>query len=133
MTITYAEEPGLTVAEFRHVLRDGGLPIRALDDPARLRAMLSAANLVLTARRDGALLGVARCLTDFAWVAYLSEIAVVKAAQGTGVGRGLLGVLRTRLGPGVTLVLNSVPTAAGFYDAAGMDRLERAFRFPRSV
>jgi len=124
-------EPGLAVVEFRRVLIDSGLgAIRPVDDLERLQCMLSAADVVMTARRGDAsreLLGVARCITDFSWCAYLSDLAVSPSAQGLGVGRALLEALRRQLGPQVTLALQSVPAAAGFYERAGMARMADAF------
>ncbi|TIX36521.1 MAG: GNAT family N-acetyltransferase, partial [Mesorhizobium sp.] len=75
--ILYASEPGLGTPEFRRVLVESGLGAnRPVDDDTRLKAMLSAANLVLTARLDTEgkpLVGVARGVTDFSWVCYVSE------------------------------------------------------------
>lgn len=125
-----APEPGLDVLEFRRVLIESGLgAIRPVDDLGRLRHMLSAADVVLTARRDASheLLGVARCITDFSWCAYLSDLAVSPSAQGLGVGRALLEALRRHLGPQVTLALQSVPAAVGFYERAGLARMADAF------
>lgn len=130
-----AHEPGLAVAEFRRVLLDSGLgAIRPLDDTARLRAMLAAADVVMTARTDDAarrLVGVARCISDFSWCAYLSDLAVCRSAQGLGVGHALLGALRQHLGPRVTLALQSVPAAVGFYERAGMARMADGFCYRR--
>ncbi|TJU94049.1 MAG: GNAT family N-acetyltransferase, partial [Mesorhizobium sp.] len=51
--VLYASEPALNVAEFRRVLVESGLgETRPIDDEARLKTMLSNANLVLTARLD---------------------------------------------------------------------------------
>jgi GNAT superfamily N-acetyltransferase len=124
-----AREPGLGVDEFRRVLVDSGLGrIRPIGDPGRLQQMLDAADLVLTARTgDGRLVGVARCITDFSWCAYLSDLAVCASAQGLGVGRALLDALRRELGPRVTLALQSVPTAVGFYERAGMAPMADTF------
>jgi hypothetical protein len=67
--ILYRVEPHLDVDEFRRVLVESGLgAIRPVDDRPRLKAMLSAADLVVTARLDEperGLVGVARCITDF--------------------------------------------------------------------
>lgn len=130
-----AREPGLSVQDFCRVLRDSGLgATRPLDDAPRIQRMLSGANLVMTARRaDGELLGAARCLTDFAWIAYLSDLAVARQAQGLGVGRQLLQAVRDELGPQVTLVLASVPGAVGFYERIGMPRLPDAFQYRRQA
>jgi GNAT superfamily N-acetyltransferase len=131
--VVYADEPGLPVAEFRHLLMDSGLgTIRPVGDDARLAAMLAEADLLLTARADhGELLGLLRCLTDFHWCAFVPELAVARAAQGLGVGRGLLGRLRRRLGPCVAINLVSVPQAVGFYERAGLVRANDAFVFAR--
>jgi len=124
-------EPGLDVLEFRRVLIESSLgAIRPVDDLERLQHMLAAADVVMTARRDDAsreVLGVARCITDFSWCAYLSDLAVSRSAQGLGVGRALLEALRRHLGPQVTLALQSVPAAVGFYERAGMARMADAF------
>jgi ribosomal protein S18 acetylase RimI-like enzyme len=126
-------EQGLTVDEFRRVLIESGLgATRPVDDPTRLRQMLVGAGLVMTARApDGQLLGVARCLSDGAWVAYLAELAVSKSAQGRGVGQRLLRAVRGELGPQVTLVLASVPDAVAFYEKVGMPRMPDAFFYRR--
>jgi ribosomal protein S18 acetylase RimI-like enzyme len=133
--ILYAREPTLAVAEFRRVLVESGLGVtRPIDDEARLTAMLAGANLILTARRDDAdrtLVGLARAMTDFSWSCYLSELAVSKAAQGLGIGVGLIEETRRQLGPGVAVILSSVPDAAGFYERIGMTRLSDAFWFGR--
>jgi GNAT superfamily N-acetyltransferase len=133
--IVYAQEPGLDVAEFRRVLVESGLgTIRPVDDEGRLKTMLSAADIIVTARKDEPdrpLVGVARGIADFAWVCYHSEVAVTKAAQGLGVGRGLLDETRRLLGPEVAIALISVPDAVGFYERAGMARMPDAFWFSR--
>jgi GNAT superfamily N-acetyltransferase len=96
--------------------------------------MLSAADLVVTARldvADGPLVGVARCLTDYAWCCYLSDLAVVRVAQGQRIGQGLLDEVRRHLGPQVALILSSVPESAAFYERAGMGRIAEAFWYRR--
>jgi ribosomal protein S18 acetylase RimI-like enzyme len=132
--VTYAREPGLAAVEFRQVLLDSGLSsIRPVDDLARLEAMLNAADLIVTARlaSTGALVGVARGVTDFAWICYMSEVAVSRSAQGLGIGNGLMDETRRLLGPEVALVLASVPEAVGFYERIGMERVADAFWYPR--
>ena len=133
--VIYAREPALDVTEFRRVLVESGLgTIRPVGDEPRLKAMLSDADLILSARLEQPgrpLVGVARCVTDFAWCCYLSELAVSASAQGLGIGRGLLEEARRQLGPGVSLILASVPEAAGFYERVGMARLPDAFWYRR--
>ncbi|RZK95110.1 MAG: GNAT family N-acetyltransferase, partial [Methylobacterium sp.] len=79
--IAYGIEPDLDAAEFRRVLIESGLAVRRpIDDPSRLARMLAQADLVVTARRDGDLVGIARTHTDFAFCAYLSDLAVSRSA-----------------------------------------------------
>lgn len=133
--IIYAQEPNLGVFEFRRLLVESGLgKIRPIGDEPRLEKMLSSADIIMTARLDQPgrpLVGVARCITDFSWCCYLSELAVAPAAQGLGIGKGLLDELRWQLGPGVSLVLASIPEAVGFYEKVGMARVDDAFWFRR--
>jgi ribosomal protein S18 acetylase RimI-like enzyme len=96
--------------------------------------MLDNANLVLTARLDRPdrqLVGVARGMTDFSWVCYVSDLAVSKAAQGLGVGKGLMDAVQQQLGPSVAVSLISMPDAVGFYERIGMTRMTDAFWFSR--
>ena len=133
--VLYASEPALDVDEFRRVLVESGLgESRPIDDATRMRAMLSGANLLLTARLDRPgkpLVGVARGITDFSWVCYIAELAVCRSAQGLGVGKGLLDEARRQLGPSVAIALISVPDAVGFYERIGMKRMQDAFWFGR--
>ena len=134
--VFYAVEPALEVTAFARLLDDSGLGrIRPTDDLVRLQTMLSAADLVVTARlgaADGTLVGVARGLTDGAWCCYLSDLAVAKAAQGLHIGQRLLDEVRRVLGPEVALILSSVPEAVGFYERAGMERIADVFWFRRA-
>jgi GNAT superfamily N-acetyltransferase len=131
--VSYNTEPDLSPAEFARVLAESGLGAhRPIGDAVRLAAMLASAGLILTARLEtGELVGVARCITDFSWCAYLSELAVCPSVQGLRVGRGLLDHARARLGPQVSLILVSVPEATGFYEHAGMEHIPDAFWYRR--
>ncbi len=108
--------------------------IRPIGDDARLRTMLTCANLILTARLDAPgqpLMGLARCMTDFALCCYVFELAVCASAQGLGIGGGLLDEVRRVVGSGVSVLLVSVPDAVGFYERIGMSRVPDAFWFRR--
>ncbi|TAJ83701.1 GNAT family N-acetyltransferase [Reyranella sp.] len=132
-SVVYVRETDLDPAEFRCVLLESGLA-RPTDDLPRLGEMLRGADLVVTARFDRAdrkLIGIARCITDFSWCCYLSELAVSKEAQGLGVGKGLIDETRRQLGPRVSLILASMPDAVGFYDRIGMPRMPDAYYFKR--
>ena len=139
-TVRYGRESALEVSEFKRVLEESGLgTTRPVCDEARLSQMLLVSNLIITARLDQAdnpagrtpLLGVARCLTDFSWCCYVSELAVSASAQGLGIGKGLLDAIRRELGPAVSVILVSVPDAVGFYQKSGMATMPNAFCFQR--
>jgi ribosomal protein S18 acetylase RimI-like enzyme len=135
MRVIYSREPTLCVAEFRRVLIESGLGrIRPVDDEGRLQSLICGASLIITARlatERRALVGLARCVTDFSWCCYLSDLAVSASAKGLGIGRGLLEETRRQLGPGVSITLISVPDSTGFYEKAGMERLSDAFCYRR--
>ena len=115
------------------MLLESGLgATRPTGDRLRMQQMLDQADLVVTARRDRALVGVARSITDFSWCCYLSDLAVSSSAQGLGVGKGLIDETRRLIGPRVSLVLASMPESVGFYERIGMPRQADTFWFKRS-
>lgn len=126
--ITIAREEGrLGVLEFIDVLRKSTIR-RPLDDVGRLTEMLRHANLVLTARdKDGALVGVARALTDFSYCCYLSDLAVDEAWQGRGVGKALLYETKRIIGPQAMLLLLSAPDPMTYYPRIGMESVTNGF------
>ena len=134
--VLYARETAVDVAEFRRVLVESGLAkVRPVHDERRLAALICGANLIVTARLNTEarpLVGVARCVSDFSWCCYVSDLAVARSAQGKGIGQGLLEEARRHLGPEVSVVLVSLPEAVGFYVRAGMTRLADAFMYQRA-
>lgn len=131
-TITYSVETDVGIDEFRAVLTASGLGRRRpVDDTARLGAMLANANLILAARMDGKLVGVARAMTDFSFACYLSDLAVSEAVKGQGIGARLIEELRAHLGPTVNLILSAVPEAVPFYQRIGMAALPDCFWYRR--
>lgn len=130
--LTYSVETDVTIDEFRAVLNGSGLGARRpVDDEARLGAMLANANLIVTARIDGELVGIARAMTDFSFSCYLSDLAVLELAKGRGIGKGLIDVLRRHLGPTVNVILSAVPEAVPFYQRIGMAALPDCFWYRR--
>ncbi|MCB9280082.1 MAG: GNAT family N-acetyltransferase [Lewinellaceae bacterium] len=127
MAITYQIENDLPADEFTAVLRASTLGLRRpVDDPERMAAMVRHANLIVTARLDGQLVGVARSVTDFVFCTYLSDLAVDQALQRQGIGREL--IRRTKLAtPQAKLILLSAPAAVDYYPRIGMTRHDAAF------
>lgn len=57
-----------------------------VDRPDIFEGMLRNASLTITAWHHSRLVGIARTLTDFAYIAYLSDLAVDAAFQKQGTG-----------------------------------------------
>ena len=134
-TVLYARESTVALAEFRRVLIESGMgEVRPVADERRLEALLWGANLIVTARLNTdirPLVGIVRCVTDFSWCCYVPDLAVSASAQGHGVGRALLDETRRLVGPQVSLVLLSYPSAVGFYEKIGMAPVSHAFCYSR--
>ena len=92
---------------------------RPLHDREAIINMLRHANLIVTAWEGELLVGIARSLTDFSFVAYLSDLAVRESHQRQGIGRELIRQTRAALGPAATLVLLSAPAAVDYYPQVG--------------
>lgn len=118
-TIERENGPDLDLDEVLRVYRESGLgERRPVDETERMAAMVRNANLVVTARADGELVGIARSVSDFAYVTYLSDIAVVRAHQRSGIGRELIDATRKEA-PQAKIVLLSAPAAAAYYPHIG--------------
>jgi GNAT superfamily N-acetyltransferase len=100
---------------------------RPTADRDRMAAMLRHANLVVTAWHARMLVGLARTLTDFAYVGYLADLAVHSDYQRRGIGKGLIARTRAEMGPKSTLVLLAAPKAANHYPHLGFTRRESAW------
>lgn len=99
---------------------------RPVADTARFADMVRHANLIVVARVDERMVGISRSLTDFAYVTYLSDIAVDARFQRRGIGRDL--ITRTReAAPRAKIVLLSAPAAVDYYPHLGFRRHESAW------
>ncbi|MFJ5265794.1 GNAT family N-acetyltransferase [Streptomyces sp. NPDC088387] len=95
---------------------------RPVEERERFAAMLTHANLVLVARdQDNTLLGIVRAVSDFSYVTYLSDIAVVAGRQRSGIGRALIDATRAQA-PDAKIVLLSAPAAVDYYPHLGFIR-----------
>lgn len=119
--------PDLEVEEAREVYRDSGLgERRPLEDTERFTAMLRQANLIVTCRVEGRLVGIARSVSDFSYVTYLSDIAVTRDHQRSGIGRALIEATRQEA-PRAKIVLLSAPAATDYYPHIGFTRHDSAW------
>jgi GNAT superfamily N-acetyltransferase len=92
---------------------------RPVDDREIAADMLKHANLVVTAWEGPLLVGISRSLTDWSYVAYLSDLAVRESHQKLGIGRALVEKTRERMGPRSMIVLLAAPAAVDYYPRIG--------------
>lgn len=121
MTIAYQLEPNLSPDEFIDVLvRSTLAERRPIDQPEVIRGMLEHADLVVTARAEGRLVGVSRAITDFNYCTYLSDLAVDQTYQRCGIGRELIRRTHEAAGTNTSLILLAAPKARTYYPHIGM-------------
>jgi GNAT superfamily N-acetyltransferase len=130
--IEYRLEPNLSAAEFIDVLiRSTLAERRPVDDRRAIQRMLAYADVILTARSDGALVGISRAISDFAFCTYLADLAIDAAHQGRGIGRELIRRTHLEAGLDTTLILLSAPKAQTYYPHIGMTKHESCWITPR--
>ncbi|HEX3006926.1 MAG TPA: GNAT family N-acetyltransferase [Bacteroidales bacterium] len=120
MTVNYAIEKNLDADEFLQILFDSGLAERRpVHDKERITSMLKNSNLIVTARVDNRLVGIARSVTDFVYSTYLSDLAVSKDLQKLNIGKELIRQTK-RASMQAKLILLSAPAAIEYYPKIGM-------------
>jgi predicted N-acetyltransferase YhbS len=125
--IVYEVESNLDTYEFIDVLNKSTLgERRPVDDLSRIKMMCENANLIVTARMDGKLIGVARSITDFTYCTYLSDLAVDKDYQKNGIGKRLIEETKKQA-PQAKLILLSAPAAIDYYPKIGMKKHDYCF------
>jgi GNAT superfamily N-acetyltransferase len=134
VTVDYRLEPDLEPAEFIDVLVRSRLgERRPIDRPEVIAAMLANADVVVTARANGRLVGISRAVTDFAYCTYLSDLAVDEAYQRRGIGRELIRRTHEAGGLGTTLILLAAPKARTYYPHIGMQPHDSCWVIARSA
>lgn len=91
------------------------------NDPARLAAAVDASLTVVTARRDGRLIGLARLVGDGLTIVYLQDILIAPDSQRQGIGRELFqrvfapfSDVRQKV-----LITDDEPSQRAFYESMG--------------
>jgi len=100
---------------------------RPVNDRERMRLTLENANLVITAWEGTLLVGIARSLTDFTYVTYLSDLAVRESHQRQGIGKELIRLTREACGPKARIVLLAAPKAVDYYPRVGFTHHPQAW------
>jgi GNAT superfamily N-acetyltransferase len=100
---------------------------RPVTRPDIFAGMIQNASLTVTAWDQDRLVGIARTLTDFTYVAYLADLAVDAEYQKQGIGKRLIAETRQRLGAECMIVLLAAPGANEYYPKLGFEHNPRAW------
>lgn len=143
--VTYQINTPITPYQFIDVLKKCSLgERRPIDSPFIIKAMLDNADLLVTAwvdkdhdkshieavsdtNSDKQLIGIARCITDFSYCCYLSDIAVDEAYQHQGIGKLMIKKIEQQLPPNCKIILLSAPQASEYYPKIGFIKHESAW------
>jgi GNAT superfamily N-acetyltransferase len=126
--ISYSNQVSITVKQAIDLYERSTLgERRPINNVTTFELMLKNANLIVTAWDDDKLIGISRSLTDFAYVAYLADLAVDEQYQRTGIGKQLIEETKARLGPECMIVLLAAPKANAYYEHLGFEHNPRAW------
>lgn len=132
MSIEYRDDARLTVDAAIDLYRRSTLgERRPVDRPDIFANMIDNASLTITAWHGEQLVGIARTLTDFSYVAYLADLAVDAGYQRQGIGQRLIAETRDRLGSECMVVLLAAPKANDYYPKLGFEHNPRAWMLKR--
>jgi N-acetylglutamate synthase-like GNAT family acetyltransferase len=130
MEITYKFDITPTAQQIIELYKNAGLP-RPVDDPERIEKMYRHSNLVVTAWYNNKLVGIARCITDWAWSSYLADLAVDPTLKKSGIGKKLIQLTQQKLGDEAMILLLSVPDAMAYYPKVGFATVQNGFIIAR--
>jgi predicted N-acetyltransferase YhbS len=124
--------PELHPEEFVDLLERSTLAERRpVDELETIRGMLVHADVIVTARAAGLLVGISRAITDFHFCTYLSDLAVDQEWQRRGIGRELIKRTHEAAGIHTTLILLSAPKAQTYYPHVGLQAHDSCWLIPR--
>lgn len=139
--VTYQINSAITPEQFTDMLSKSSLGARRpLDNYYVIKGMLDNADLLVTvwvneeheeavnnSESNKKLIGVARCVTDFSYCCYLSDIAVDEAYQKQGIGKSMIKKIEQQLPPSCKIILLSAPQASDYYPKIGFTTHESAW------
>ncbi|PKO16196.1 MAG: GNAT family N-acetyltransferase [Chloroflexi bacterium HGW-Chloroflexi-10] len=132
MSIEFKINVSVSVDQFIELLRASTLgERRPIDDRECMEGMLKNSNLVVTAWNGIKPVGIARSMTDFYYACYLSDLAVDKNYQGSGIGKKLQALTQEQLGPKCKLILIAAPAANSYYEHIGFTNNPRCWVLDR--
>lgn len=132
MNVEYKINQQISTDQFVALLISSGLgERRPIDDTECMEGVLSNSNLMISAWVGEELIGVARSVTDFHYACYLSDLAVAKLYQKSGVGKKLQVLTQDQLGPKCKLILIAAPAATAYYERIGYTHNPRCWVLER--
>lgn len=132
MNIEYKINAPITADQFVALLTNSTLAERRpIHDKQCIEGMIANSNLVVSAWYGNELVGIARCMTDFHYVCYLSDLAVSKPHQKAGIGKRLQVLTQAQLGPRCKLILIAAPAANEYYERIGYSHNPRCWVLER--
>ena len=128
MIIKYKVNHPISVAKFSNLLINSTLSKRRpINDNECLKGMVENSNLIVSAWHNDQLVGISRCVIDFHYACYLSDLAVHLEYQKLGIGRELQVITQNELGPKCKLILIAAPAANGYYPKLGYSHNDRCW------
>jgi len=128
--ITYEIAKNFDIEKIIEVFESSGI-VRPTKEKERIKSMFENANLIYFAYDNGELIGLTRCVTDFSYCCYLSDLAVKKDYQKQGIGKMLIEKVRERIGEKVALILLSANSAMDYYPKINFEKADNAFIIKR--
>lgn len=129
--IRYSFEQKPNANQIIELYESAGLP-RPTNDKERIQKMLDYSNLIITAWHKDLLVGISRCITDWVWACYLSDLAVRHEFKKEGIGKKLIGLTKEKVGHQSMILLLSVPSAMEYYPKVGFEKQESSFIINRN-
>ncbi|MFO6424735.1 GNAT family N-acetyltransferase [Motilimonas sp. KMU-193] len=131
MDIIYKVNEPISVEAFIELLKRTSLgERRPLTNTLCMQGMLNNSNLIVTAWQDSKLVAIARCITDFHYCCYLSDLAVDERYQRLGIGKQLQQQVLAQLEPTCKLLLVAAPAAKDYYPQLGYSKNDRCWELP---
>jgi ribosomal protein S18 acetylase RimI-like enzyme len=128
MSMVYRDDAEISVEAAIDLYRRSTLgERRPIDRPDIFAQMLAHADITITAWDGDKLVGIARSLTDYGYVAYLADLAVDLDYQRQGIGKQLVAETEKQLGPDCMIVLLAAPQASEYYAKIGFTHNPRAW------
>lgn len=122
------EAQTITPIQFTQLLKNSTLAERRpIEDQQCIAGMINNSNLIVSAWDGENLVGISRCITDFHYCCYLSDLAVDQKYQGQGIGKELQIQTENQLGPKCKLILIAAPAANSYYQQIGFTNNERCW------